>query len=178
MPKQTDIMKPLGYPRRGKEEPTKTAMQLYKSTWPVQVEGMKRLAVEQVKTGRVKRSKALKFGTKFYRVRIYNKDKHHPHDVTVFLDDGQPFTSKSLVLVDCTCPAHTFMFEYALAKRYGNAMIWRCNGDAPGEKNPGLALGVCKHTAMALRYLIKCSRDGTLVKNSREPVKLSLKRGK
>lgn len=178
MPKQTDIMKPLGYPRRGKDEPQMTAMQLFKSTWPTQVEGMKRIAVVGVKTGTVKKSAALGKNIPFYRVRTFNKDKQHPHDVTIFLPEGQPFTSRSHVIVDCTCPAHTYWFEYVLAKKYGNALIWRCNGDPPNERNPRKVLGICKHTAIALRHLMRKAKDGTLVRKSREPIKLSLKRGK
>ena len=52
------------------------------------------------------------------------------------------------VIVDCTCPRHVYVWEFANWYN-GASMMLRCNGEYPEQTNPGLAIGLCKH-AIAL----------------------------
>lgn len=161
---QKDIMPPLGPPKLGKKLPKLTAMEIYKSCWKSRVDSARRCAVRNIKKGTIKKSSVLPPDTPFYRINIYNKDQRHDHKVTVFMPGGLPFTSKSKVIFDCDCSDSAYRFEYAMAKKYGNMFIWRCNGEPPLQTNPGKVAGCCKHVRLALGYIIRKAKDKTLSK--------------
>jgi hypothetical protein len=108
-----------------------------------------------------------------YRIQTYSKHNRHIHNVTVFAVEGLPFTSESKVMIDCSCSSHIFHSEYHMARR-GNAFLWRSNGDAP---TTNLTPTICKHTYMALRYMLRRAKNETLPKKSLVRKKLSFNRG-
>lgn len=161
-PRQADVIKPHGPPKRGRKTIKLTAKQVYDTCWASRKKGVARLAVRNVKQGVMKKSDVLPPDTPYYRVAIYSKDQKHDHKVTIFLPEGKPLTTKSHIIHDCNCADSMFTFEYAMAKRNGTMFLWRCNGEPPMQRNPGNVSGICKHTRLALFYLLTRAKAKTL----------------
>lgn len=102
----------------------------------------KDVRVKSISVMQSPRSKLISSDTLIYRVVCNNPDNNHNHDVTVMLPDGE-FKPSAKVILDCSCPRWVYNFEYAMAKRYGNAFIWRCNGQPPTTTNPSLSPSAC-----------------------------------
>lgn len=84
---------------------------------------------------------------------MWTNDPFRPHKVRryhetyiVGLDDNQqkPVTTHKKVLVQCTCEAYVYNFEYANA-RHGAAYLIYSNGEPPVWTNPAMWPGCCKH---------------------------------
>lgn len=112
----------------------------------------------------------------------YNHDKimsieyvsqKHVYDISV--PGVTRFVANGFVVHNCA--DHMYRYEYAMAKRYGTAFIYRCNGEFPVETNPGLKPGICKHVRLALKHLLTSYKEGTLNK-IKTSTKISLNTGK
>jgi hypothetical protein len=97
-----------------------------------------------------------------YRAICMNPENRHDHVVTIFIPSGSEFKVTEKFRVDCGCPRHIFHNEYALAKRFGNAYMWRCNGQPPVVTNPGLKFNMCKHSIAAIRGLNNLKKQNKL----------------
>lgn len=94
-----------------------------------------------------------------YRVNTVTKmprQRARQHVVKVDMDPNftGPFTRCPNVKVDCTCARYLYTWNWALNK-HGSAIIDRTNGEPPVEKNPEEVPGICKHSIVALQFLIK-----------------------
>ncbi len=172
---QDDIMKPHFKPAKlVRSTPKLSVMQLLKLADAKKKELVKELAVRKLGTLELPaNTKTIPTSTVSYRIQTYSKHNKHIHNVSVFLVDGNPFSEHSHVIVDCSCSDHAYRSEYNLAKR-GNAFMWRCNGEAPLVNTK---LQICKHTHLALRYMVRQSRYGVLPRKSHLRKQISLVRG-
>lgn len=172
--KQHDIHTPLiKPPKLLRKTPKFSVSQLINLADQKRREAAKEIAVKTVNTMTLtKRGLFDPERTLTYRIQTYSKHNRHIHKVTVFCVDGV-FDKDAKVVVDCSCSSHIFQCEYNLARR-GNALLWRCNGEAPTQN---LKLTICKHTYQALRTMFRMQKNGTLPKRTRITKKLSMLRG-
>lgn len=172
--KQNDIHTPIiRPPKLLKKTPKFSVIQLINLADQKRREAAKEIAVKTVNTMVLtKRGIFDPDKTTTYRIQTYSKHNRHIHKVTVFCVEST-FDKDAKVVVDCSCSSHIFQCEYNLARR-GNALLWRCNGEAPTQN---LKLTICKHTYQALRTMLRMKKSGTLPKKSRVTKKLSMLRG-
>lgn len=174
---QDDIKKPfIKPPRLVKSPPRFNVTQLIRTVSKDRRELANDLAIKKYGTLVLPKNitnKIIPSDTKAYRIQTYSKHNKHIHNVSVFLVDGNPFNEHSKCLVDCSCADHVYRYEYNLAQK-GNAFEWRCNGEAPTVYTN---LSICKHTYLALKYMLRKNHEGTLVRKSRIEPKLSSSRG-
>jgi intein/homing endonuclease len=143
--KPADFMPKLGKPTLIKKQPQLTIKDIVNFT-PVETkQRSKDIRVRSIKRMAVPNSSVVEKDAVIYKVTCNNPDNRHDHDVTIIIPDGTEFSPSSKARIDCSCPSFVYHSEYALAKRYGNAYIWRCNGEAPVETNPGLSGRACLH---------------------------------
>lgn len=88
-----------------------------------------------------------------FKVKRY----HETYIIGLDTDQKKPVHRHRKVLVQCTCEAYVYTYEYANAY-FGAAYMLYCNGEPPVMKNPGLAVGLCKH----LVALAKIAMDNNL----------------
>lgn len=162
---QKDIIKKLGPPKLIKKTPKYTTAELLRLAWPEDKERAKRTAVKTIHITQTPKSSAIEPEAVIYTVRVYNKDNKHIHTVNVFYPKGK-FGIKQGCRVNCNCPRHVYWFEYALAKKYGNAYLWRSTNASPMQTNPRMVAGLCKHSIMALRALNRRNKAGKLPKKA------------
>lgn len=86
-------------------------------------------------------------------VDITYAGKQHVYDITV----PGPHRFAANGLIAHNCEAYVYTYEYANAY-FGAAYMLYCNGEPPVMKNPGLAVGLCKH----LVALAKIAMDNNL----------------
>lgn len=95
-------------------------------------------------------------GFKVMRGDTLTAENTHQHSVRIFYasDAEEGLTPDSRVVVDCTCPRHAFLYEVANS-RVGASFIYRSNGDRPKMTNPGMRVGLCKHSYRLMAYLLR-----------------------
>lgn len=172
---QDDIHNPIIIPpRRLRDVPKYTVEKLLNLANAKKKELAKDIAVKSIKTMDLPVTNKLfdPETTLTYRIQTYSKHNKHIHNVTIFCVEGS-FGLDKKVLVDCSCSSHIFQCEYNLA-RVGNAMLWRCNGQAPTQN---LTMQTCKHTYTALRVMLRRQKSDMLPAKTRIRKKLSLSRG-
>lgn len=162
-------------PRKLRATPKLTVKELFDRVDAKKREAAKDIAIRAIRTmDRTKKaSTIIPADSLIYRIQSYSKHNRHIHNVTVFVVDGQPFSSKSKVIVDCSCSSHIYQCEYNLARR-GNAFLYRSNGEVPMVNT---TLTICKHTFVSLRYMVRQARYGDLPKKSIVQKKWSFARG-
>lgn len=172
---QDDIKKPyIKPPRLVKTPPRYTVAQLMKTVSADRRQLVKNLAIKKLGTITLPIStKVIPNDTLTYRSQTYSKHNKHLHNVTIFCVDGNAFNEHSKVLVDCSCSDHVFRYEWNLARR-GNAFMWRCNGEPPTVYTK---LSICKHAYITLRFMLRQSNHGVLVRKSKVRPKMSFVRG-
>lgn len=84
------------------------------------------------------------------KVRRY----HETYIIGLDADQKKPIHRHTKVLVQCTCEAYVYTYEYANAY-FGAAYMLYCNGEPPVMKNPGLAVGLCKHLVALSKIAIE-----------------------
>lgn len=87
-------------------------------------------------------------GVKFGKSRSLNKPKvvcqAYTSGDTVKYSTSLTFIKGDKAVLSCSCDDFMYRWEYALAKK-GGAEIKYSNGEAPGNSNPTLIAGCCKH---------------------------------
>lgn len=171
---QHDVHQPLIKPPKLLRQPKLTVKQLFKYVDQKKREAAKDIAIKAMRTMRLpKNSKVIPPETLTYRIQTYSKHNKHIHNVTIMLPAQNEFSEEARPIIDCSCSSHIFHAEYNLAKR-GNAFLWRCNGMAPTVNTQ---LTMCKHSYVALRYMLRRVKAGRLPKKSQVQRKLSFSRG-
>ena len=160
--KPPDFMAKLGRPKLIKKLPQLTVREIVAVT-PIETKTRsKDVRVRSIKRMAIPKSSFVEPDAVIYKVTCNNPENRHDHDVTIIIPDGREFSPSVKPRIDCSCPSFVFHSEYALAKRYGNAYIWRCNGQPPVETNPSLIGRGCKHTIAAFRALNNKKKEGKL----------------
>ena len=95
-----------------------------------------------------------------YRFQTKNSENGNQYKIAIFSPTPK-VTLNSKVVIDSPNPLWVFRYEYAMARR-GNAYIFRSNGDAPVQTNPGLRPGIDHHVYRCLQYLIKYTNNDGL----------------
>lgn len=98
-------------------------------------------------------------GYKVMRGDTLTAENAHQHSVRLFWADNPDdpgLKPDTKVIVDCTCPRHAFFYEVANAQA-GASFIFRSNGAHPSQTNPGLRVGLCKHSYRLMAYLLRKS---------------------
>lgn len=163
----SDFMPKLHKPKLAKPKPLVSVSKIVAACDPDVKKRSRGMPVKKIQVMQRPQSKLVEPDCLIYRVDCYNTDNKHTHQVTVFLPEGE-FKPSAPVRVDCSCPYHVFKSEYALAKRYGAAYIWRCNGEPPVQTNPSLSLLTCKHVMAAFRALNNRRKQGNLSSKPRK----------
>lgn len=166
MPREADNMMPrLGPPKLLRRVPKLTTAELVRRADKPTRDRSKRCAVRSIKLAQTPKHKFIEPESVIYRVRVYNKDNKNTSTVTVFFPKGR-YGARQKPRVNCSCADFVYKSEHALAKKYGNAYLWRSINQLPVIKNPRSLPLLCKHSLLALKALNRRNKSKSLPKKA------------